>query len=234
MDMQGSRQLAVTRQQAWDALNDPEVLKACIPGAKSLDETEPNTYALVNAVKVGPVSAKFKSTLTLSDIKEPESYTINFEGNGGAAGFGKGTAQVSLADHEGGCELSYTVNASVGGKIAQVGQRLIDGVAKSMAEKFFKNFDEHIQEQYAAGAGAGAPDGAAASEPAPPPAAAATASGSAAEAATPATTAATPAPPPVAAAAPQPVQEEGGGLPKWTWIVLAIIVILGIWWATSS
>lgn len=206
MDMQGSRQLAVTRQQAWDALNDPEVLKACIPGCSSLEPTGENAFDLVNTVKIGPVSAKFKSTITLSDINPPESYTINFEGNGGPAGFGKGTAQVALTEQEGGCELAYTVNATVGGKVAQVGQRLIDGVAKSMAEKFFKNLDEKMQEMHPAEAAAEAAPG-----------------GSAADA-------------PVVAAATSAVQkqEKGGGLPKWTWIVLAIIVILGIIWAVNE
>jgi len=148
MDMQGSRQLAATQQQAWDALNDPEVLKACIPGCESIEATGEGAYALVNAIKIGPVSAKFKGSIQLADVKAPESYTLNFEGNGGAAGFGKGSARVTLAPNDGGCELGYTVNATVGGKIAQVGQRLIDGVAKSMAESFFKRFDEEMQRRH--------------------------------------------------------------------------------------
>ena len=148
MDMQGSRQLAVTQQQAWDALNDPEVLKACIPGCDSIEATGENAYALVNAIKVGPVSAKFKGAIQLADIQAPSSYTIQFEGNGGAAGFGKGSAKVVLTPKDAGCELGNTVNATVGGKIAQVGQRLIDGVAKSMAESFFKRFDEEMQRRH--------------------------------------------------------------------------------------
>ena len=148
MDMQGSRQLAVTQQQAWDALNDPEVLKACIPGCDNIEPTGENAYALVNAIKVGPVAAKFKGAIQLADIAAPNSYTINFEGNGGVAGFGKGSAKVVLTPNDGGCELAYTVNATVGGKIAQVGQRLIDGVAKSMAESFFKRFDEEMQRRH--------------------------------------------------------------------------------------
>ena len=148
MDMQGSRPLAVTQQQAWDALNDPEVLKACIPGCESIEATGENAYALVNAIKVGPVAAKFKGAIQLADIQAPSSYTIQFEGNGGAAGFGKGSAKVVLTPNDGGCELGYTVNATVGGKIAQVGQRLIDGVAKSMAESFFKRFDEEMQRRH--------------------------------------------------------------------------------------
>ncbi len=145
MDMQGSRQLAITQQQAWDALNDPEVLKACIPGCDKVEATGENQYAIGMRVKVGPVAAKFAGKITLADIVAPESYSIVFEGQGGAAGFGKGNSAVKLAPNAGGCELQYTVHASVGGKIAQLGQRLIDGVAKSMAEDFFKRFDEAMQ-----------------------------------------------------------------------------------------
>jgi carbon monoxide dehydrogenase subunit G len=145
MDMQGSRALAVTQQQAWQALNDPQVLKACIPGCDSIEAAGENRYALVNAIKIGPVAAKFKGSLQLADIDAPRGATIEFDGNGGAAGFGKGSAKVTLTPNDAGCELAYTVHASVGGKIAQVGQRLIDGVAKSMAESFFKRFDEEMR-----------------------------------------------------------------------------------------
>ena len=152
MEMQGSKQLAITQQQAWDALNDPEVLKLCIPGCDSIEATGEGAYALVNAIKVGPVSAKFKGSLQLADVQAPSSYTIHFDGSGGAAGFGKGSAQVTLTPNEGGCELGYAVNATVGGKIAQVGQRLIDGVARSMAESFFKRFEEEMQRRHPAAA----------------------------------------------------------------------------------
>jgi uncharacterized protein len=145
MDMQGSRQLAISQQQAWDALNDPAVLKACIPGCDKVEATGENQYAMGMALKIGPVSAKFGGKIVLSDIVPPASYTINFEGQGGAAGFGKGNAAVTLLPNEAGCELNYTVHASVGGKIAQLGQRLVDGAAKSMAEDFFKRFDEAMQ-----------------------------------------------------------------------------------------
>jgi len=157
MEMQGARQLAVTQQQAWDALNDPEVLKLCIPGCDSIEATGEGAYALVNAIKVGPVAARFKGAIQLADVNAPHSYTLNFEGNGGVAGFGKGSARVSLAPQDAGCELAYTVNASVGGKIAQVGQRLIDGVAKSMAESFFKRFDEEMQRRHGPPPGDDAP-----------------------------------------------------------------------------
>lgn len=165
MDMQGSRQLAVSQQQAWDALNDPAVLKACIPGCDKVEPTGENQYTIGMALKIGPVSAKFSGKITLSDINPPASYKLSFEGQGGPAGFGKGSAEVRLTPNEGGCELSYTVHASVGGKIAQLGQRLIDGAAKSMAEDFFRRFDGEMQRQhpesYAAKADAAALSGSA-------------------------------------------------------------------------
>lgn len=156
MDMEGNRALAVTQQQAWDALNDPEVLKTCIPGCDKVQPTGDNQYAVGVAVKIGPVSAKFNGKITLSEVVPPESYTITFDGSGGAAGFGKGVSQVRLTPQANGpgCLLEYKVQAQVGGKIAQLGQRLIDGVAKSMAEDFFKRFDAEMQrvhpEAYAA------------------------------------------------------------------------------------
>ncbi|MGB4115099.1 MAG: carbon monoxide dehydrogenase subunit G [Polaromonas sp.] len=148
MDMQGARQLAITQQQAWDALNDPAVLKACIPGCDKVESSGDNQYSIGMSLKIGPVSAKFSGKITLSDINPPSSYKINFEGQGGPAGFGKGDSAVTLTPNAGGCELAYTVHASVGGKIAQLGQRLIDGAAKSMAEDFFKRFDLEMQRQH--------------------------------------------------------------------------------------
>jgi len=148
MEMQGSRALAVTREQAWDALNNPEVLKVCIPGCDKVEAIGENQYAVGVAVKVGPVAAKFAGKITLSEVQPPDSYTLSFDGQGGAAGFGKGQARVKLAPQGTGCELGYSVNAQVGGKIAQVGQRLIDGVAKAMAEDFFKRFDNEMQRRH--------------------------------------------------------------------------------------
>lgn len=148
MDMQGRRELAVTRQQAWDALNDPEVLKACIPGCDKVVPTGENQYAIGLSVKVGPVAAKFAGKIRLEDVHPPSGYTLRFEGQGGAAGFGKGSAQVTLAERGRGCELAYIVNAQVGGRIAQVGQRLVDGVARSMAEDFFRCFEVELQRQH--------------------------------------------------------------------------------------
>ena len=147
MEMQGSRALAITRQQAWDALNDPAVLKVCIPGCDKLEPTGENQYAVGVAVKIGPVAARFAGKFSLTDVVPPDSYTIGFDGQGGAAGFGKGTSKVKLTPQEAGpgCVLDYTVQAQVGGKIAQLGQRLIDGVARSMAEDFFKRFDNEMK-----------------------------------------------------------------------------------------
>ncbi|MDP4837598.1 MAG: carbon monoxide dehydrogenase subunit G [Burkholderiales bacterium] len=148
MDMQGNRQLGVSQQQAWDALNDPVILKACIPGCEKFELTADNQYAVLVAVKIGPVAAKFNGKVTLADIQAPNSYSLQFEAQGGVAGFGQGESKVELEANAQGCELRYTVHSKVGGKIAQLGQRLIDGVAKSMAEDFFKRFELALQEKY--------------------------------------------------------------------------------------
>ena len=146
MDMLGQRTLPVSQQHTWDALNNPEVLKACIPGCDRFETDGPTIYNVGVTLKIGPVAAKFAGKVSLLDIMPPNSYSLQFEGQGGVAGFGKGTAQVQLQATEGGCELHYTVNAQVGGKIAQLGQRLIDGAAKSLAEDFFKRFENRLLE----------------------------------------------------------------------------------------
>lgn len=171
MEMQGSRHLAVSQQQAWEALNDPEVLKLCVPGCDKFEATGENQYAVGVAVKVGPVSARFNGRIALMEVQPPDSYTLTFDGQGGAAGFGKGTAKVQLAPpaEGGGCELSYTAQAQVGGKIAQVGQRLIDGVARSMADDFFQRFDAQMQQRYPEAYAAEAAGGAAPQAPAKKP-----------------------------------------------------------------
>jgi len=149
MDMQGNRLLAVSQQQAWDSLNDPAMLKRCIPGCEKFELVTENEYAVTVAVKIGPVSAKFNGKVKLADIQAPVSYALQFEAQGGVAGFGQGESKVELIPREGGCELKYTVHSKVGGKIAQLGQRLIDGVAKSLAEDFFKRFEEALQDKFA-------------------------------------------------------------------------------------
>jgi len=146
MQMHGSRQLAVTAQQAWAALNDPEILKQCIPGCQSFepDPTDENAYKVVAQIKIGPVSAKFTGRVKLTDIDPPHGYTLHFEAQGGVAGHGKGTSEVSLEPNANGVELNYTVQSQIGGKLAQLGQRLIDGAAKSMADDFFKRFEKAL------------------------------------------------------------------------------------------
>ena len=152
MQMTGQRLLPVPRQQAWDALNDPEMLKACIPGCDSIVQTDPNTFEVLMAARIGPVSARFKGRLTQSDVVEPESYTLAFDGQGGVAGFGKGTAGVRLTPVDGGTMLDYEANAQGGGKIAQIGSRLVDAAAAKIADEFFKSFETKLTETAAADA----------------------------------------------------------------------------------
>jgi len=148
MDITGTQIIAATRNQVWDALNTPGTLQACIPGCESLSASGDNQYTLVMVAAVGPVKAKFKATLTLSDIVAGAAYTMTFDGSGGAAGFGKGQASVTLVDAAGdpaSTQLDYTAQVQVGGKIAQVGARLIDGVAKKLSDAFFKNFKARVE-----------------------------------------------------------------------------------------
>ena len=145
MEMSGEYTIAAPRQAVWDALNDPEVLKACIPGCETLDKTSDTEMTAAVTAKVGPVKAKFNGSVTLSDIDPPNGYRISGEGKGGAAGFAKGGAQVTLSDSEnGGTVLQYTVDATVGGKLAQIGSRLIDASAKKLSGQFFTAFAEHV------------------------------------------------------------------------------------------
>ena len=145
MELQGARHLAVTQEQAWEALNDPQVLKACIPGCEELEKTEDGGFRATAKMKVGPVSARFKGKVTLSDLDPPNGYKISGEGEGGVAGFAKGGAVVKLAEKDGGTLLSYDVEAQIGGKLAQLGQRLINGTAKKLADEFFANFAKAVQ-----------------------------------------------------------------------------------------
>jgi carbon monoxide dehydrogenase subunit G len=145
MEMTGEYRIAASRERVWEGLNDPETLRASIPGCESLEKTSENAFTAKVVAKVGPVKAKFGGDVTLSNINPPESYTISGEGKGGAAGFAKGGADVKLADDgEGGTILTYTAKADVGGKLAQLGSRLIDGTSKKMADEFFSNFREQI------------------------------------------------------------------------------------------
>lgn len=146
MTMKGEVALSADRQTVWQKLNDPEVLKACIPGCQTLDKSGENGFTAVVKLKVGPVSATFKGNVELTDLDPPNGYRISGAGEGGIAGFAKGGAVVRLSDAEGGGTLlSYDVEANVGGKIAQLGARLIDGVAKKNADQFFASFAENVK-----------------------------------------------------------------------------------------
>ncbi|HEY8553053.1 MAG TPA: carbon monoxide dehydrogenase subunit G [Burkholderiales bacterium] len=136
--MSSSRTIPASQEETWQALNDPEILKAAIPGCESIEKLSDTEYHIVMAAKVGPVNARFRGRMLLSDVDAPSAYTLTFEGQGGAAGFAKGGASVRLVPEEAGTtRLEYTVSAQVGGKLAQIGSRLIDGAAKKMADEFF-------------------------------------------------------------------------------------------------
>lgn len=144
MEMSGEQRIPLAQQRVWEALNDPEILKACIPGCESIVRVSDNEYKVAMTAAIGPVKAKFSGKLLLSDMNPPNSYSLAFEGSGGAAGFGKGSAQVSLAPEGSGTLLTYKATASVGGKLAQIGSRLIDGVAKKMSDDFFARFNKTV------------------------------------------------------------------------------------------
>ncbi|MFM0169374.1 SRPBCC family protein [Paraburkholderia sediminicola] len=141
MELTGEQILPLPRERVWAALNDPEILKASVPGCESFERVDDNQFQMVMATTVGPIKARFKGKMVLTDLQPPQSYSMTFEGSGGAAGFGKGGAHVDLlADSAGGTRLVYRSHAQVGGRLAQVGARLIDGVARKMAEDFFGRF----------------------------------------------------------------------------------------------
>jgi carbon monoxide dehydrogenase subunit G len=144
MEMSGAQSVPAPQDKVWAALNDPELLKACIPGCESIESTGDNAYKIVMAAKVGPVSARFNGKMQLADLNPPNSYTLSFEGQGGAAGFAKGKAEVKLSPEGSGTQLAYTVGAQIGGKLAQIGSRLIDGAAKKTADAFFAAFVEKL------------------------------------------------------------------------------------------
>ncbi len=146
MEMHATRTLDADRETVWAALNDPEVLKACIPGCEELTGSPEEGFEAVVKQKVGPVKATFKGGVTLSDVVPATSYTIAGEGKGGVAGFAKGQARVLLSDAEGsGTDLHYDVEAKVGGKIAQLGSRIVDSFARKMADEFFERFQAHVE-----------------------------------------------------------------------------------------
>src|SRR5262245_33416940 len=172
MEMTGEQLIPASQADTWQALNDPEVLKACVPGCEAITLVNPNEYQVSMTARVGPVSAKFRGRLSLFDIKPPKSYSLAFEGQGGAAGFAKGAAQVTLSPEKDQTRLSYDVKANVGGKLAQIGSRLIDAAAKKVADDFFQNFTKRMSSAgedttIVSAAGAAQAHGAAAPEPAP-------------------------------------------------------------------
>lgn len=144
MEIQGEKILSVPRSEVWRALNDPAVLQRCIPGCDTFEADGDHKFRVAMQMTVGPVRARFNGKLQLSDLVPPTSYAMSFEGSGGVAGFGKGTAQVSLDDVEGGTRLRYNAQAQVGGRLAQVGARLIDGVTKRMSDDFFTRFANEL------------------------------------------------------------------------------------------
>ncbi len=146
MKMTGEQLLPVTNERAWQALNDPEILRACIPGCESIERISETEFQLLMTAAVGPVKAKFKGKLSLSNINPPASYDISFEGQGGLAGFAKGGASVTLAAEQATTRLAYDVHASVGGKLAQVGSRLVDAAARKIAAAFFANLNSCLSE----------------------------------------------------------------------------------------
>jgi uncharacterized protein len=140
MTMNGEYQLPVSREIVWEKLNDAATLKACIPGCEELDKLSDTEFQAVAVTKIGPVKAKFKGKVTLSDLDPPNGYKISGQGDGGVAGFASGGATVKLEPKDGGTLLTYAVEAQIGGKLAQLGQRLVNGVAKKLADEFFHNF----------------------------------------------------------------------------------------------
>jgi carbon monoxide dehydrogenase subunit G len=144
MEMNGEQLIPLPQQATWDALNDTGVLKDCIPGCDGIERQSDHEYVLTMTAKVGPVSAKFKGRMLLAEVDAPRAYTLQFEGQGGVAGFAKGEARVQLTPEGEATRLSYGVKANIGGKLAQVGARLIDGVARKMAEQFFSAFNQRV------------------------------------------------------------------------------------------
>ncbi|MCF2871931.1 carbon monoxide dehydrogenase subunit G [Octadecabacter sp. G9-8] len=145
MELEGTRIIAADRATVWAHLNSAETLKACIPGCEELTGSPEDGFEAVVKQKVGPVKATFKGAVTLQDVDAPNSYRIIGEGKGGVAGFAKGAANVALADVEDGTELTYHVDAKVGGKLAQLGSRIVGGFAKKMADQFFENFQGVVE-----------------------------------------------------------------------------------------
>jgi carbon monoxide dehydrogenase subunit G len=236
MDMTGERRIPAPRQIVWEALNNPEVLKISIPGCESLEKLADDQMRATAAVKVGPISARFTGKVQLTDINPPNGYRISGEGQGGVAGFAKGGANVALADDGADTLLSYQVNAQVGGKLAQLGGRLIDATAKQMADAFFDRFSAQVQAMSPPATQPGAPQPGAPQPGAPQPGA--PQPGAAADAAAgktmaePVAVAMAAMPPPSAISIWALIPREPFGLPIAAWIgggiyVIMVLLILG-------
>ena len=143
--IEGEERIAAPVATVWAALNDPAVLKDCIPGCQTLEKTSDTDLAATVVLKIGPIKATFAGSVRLTNLDPPHAYTISGEGEGGVAGFAKGGATVALSEKDGGTLLSYNVEAQIGGKLAQLGQRLINGAAKKLADEFFTNFGKAVQ-----------------------------------------------------------------------------------------
>jgi carbon monoxide dehydrogenase subunit G len=208
MEMTGEYKIPAPREKVWDALNDPEILAKCIPGCQELNKDSEVELSATVKSKVGPVSATFKGKVTLSEIDPPNGYRISGEGSGGVAGFAKGGAEVKLSEDGDGTVLTYVADAQVGGKLAQIGSRLIDSTAKKMANEFFGKFAEEVGGPVAdAPAASDAPAAEAAA--APEPAAAAS-------------------PDPAAEPAAPASQSSGGGISPAVWVggLIAVVVVV--------
>ena len=144
MQLISHRSVPASIETTWAALNDPETLKACIPGCESVERTSDHEFRMAMTARVGPVSAKFTGKIALSDVVPPSSYRISFEGQGGGAGFARGEAKVALVAEEGGTRIDYSATAQVGGKLAQIGSRLVDAAASKVADEFFGRFVERL------------------------------------------------------------------------------------------
>jgi carbon monoxide dehydrogenase subunit G len=215
MEMKGEQRIAATRARVWEALNDPDVLRQCIPGCQSLEKLSDDRLQAVVEIKIGPIGARFNGAVTISDAIAPESYTISGEGQGGTVGNARGGARVRLAEADGGTLLSYEVDAQVGGRLAQLGGPIIDATAKQLAGRFFTRFGEVVE----------AP--AAAATPVAPVESAALAAGVPVESAP----AYVPAPitPTIPVLPPQPVvvHIHAGGSALWGWIFAVALAIVG-------
>jgi len=211
MKMSGSRQIQAAQSDVWAKLNDVDVLKRCIPGCESLEKVGENDLKSTVAVKIGPMSVRFNGAVTLSDLDPPNSYRISGKGQGGAAGFASGGANVKLEPKDGGTLLTYDVDATVGGKIAQLGARLIDATAASLANQFFDRF---------------------ATETAPPAAAsqAAEAASAASSSGTSSSNAAAPSPPGDVSMPPRPQAAEGR---NWAWWIVGALAVLSVFYLLS-